>query len=127
SASDWVEGGWTPQETATVASWARDAGADFFDVSSGGLDPRQKIEVFPGYQVPFAVEVSTNGDVPVAAVGLITDVQQANEIVSSGKADAVLLGREHLRDPHFTLRAAAELGVDVDYWPEQYLRARHRP
>ena len=79
----------------------------------------------PGYQVPFAAHVHDSG-VPVSAVGLITEAQQAEEIVASGKADAVMMGREMMRDPHFAWRAAHELGVEIDYYPPQYVRARYR-
>ena len=126
SATDYAEGGWDAQQTATVAAWARDAGADFFDISSGGLMAGVRIPLGPGYQVPFAEFVRTTAAVPVNAVGLITEVRQAQQIVESGQADAVMLGRESMRDPHFPLRAAHELGVELDYWPPQYLRARWR-
>ena len=126
SATDWAEGGWDAEQTATVAAWARDAGADLFDVSSGGLVAHQSIPLSPGYQVPLAERVSEE-DVEVSAVGLITEPAQADDIIRSGRADAVMLGRELLRDPHFPLRAAAALGVDLPYWPPQYLRAKPRP
>ena len=124
SATDYAEGGWDADQTATVAAWARDAGADFFDISSGGLMAGVRIPLGPGYQVPFAEFVRTTAEVPVNAVGLITEVRQAQQIVESGQADAVMLGRESMRDPHFPLRAAHELGVELDYWPPQYERAR---
>jgi 2,4-dienoyl-CoA reductase-like NADH-dependent reductase (Old Yellow Enzyme family) len=124
SATDYVEGGWDEQQTATVAGWARDAGADLFDISSGGLVTGVRIPSGPGYQVPLAESVAAGAHVRVSAVGRITEPRQAAEIVSSGQADAVMLGREMLRDPHFALRAATELGVELDYWPPQYLRAR---
>jgi 2,4-dienoyl-CoA reductase-like NADH-dependent reductase (Old Yellow Enzyme family) len=124
SATDYADGGWDEFQTATVAGWAREAGADLFDISTGGLITGVTIPSRPGYQVPFAQYVRTEAGVPVNAVGRITTPQQAAEIVESGQADAVMLGREHLRDPHFALRAATELGVDLDYWPPQYLRAR---
>jgi 2,4-dienoyl-CoA reductase-like NADH-dependent reductase (Old Yellow Enzyme family) len=124
SASDYAEGGWDAEQTATVAGWARDAGADFFDISSGGLMAGVRIPLGPGYQVPFAEFVRTTAQVPVNAVGLITEVQQAQQIISTGQADAVMLGRESMRDPHFPLRAAHELGIELDYWPPQYLRAK---
>jgi 2,4-dienoyl-CoA reductase-like NADH-dependent reductase (Old Yellow Enzyme family) len=123
SATDWTEGGWDQAQTATVAGWARDAGADFFDISSGG-NVAATIPLAPGYQVPFAEYVRSRADVSTSAVGLITDPHQAEEIVASGKADVVMLARELLRDPHWPLRAAHELGVELDYWPGQYLRAR---
>jgi len=124
SATDWADGGWDVEQTATVAGWAAEAGADFFDISSGGLVAHQRIEPAPGYQVPFAHRVRSEARVSVDAVGLITTPAQAAEIVASGQADAVMLARELLRDPHFPLRAARELGVELDYWPPQYLRAR---
>jgi 2,4-dienoyl-CoA reductase-like NADH-dependent reductase (Old Yellow Enzyme family) len=123
SATDWTDGGWDEAQTSTVAGWAREAGADFFDISSGG-NVAAKIPLGPGYQVPFAEYVRTNADVATSAVGLITDPHQAEQIVATGQADVVMLARELLRDPHWPLRAAHELGVDLDYWPGQYLRAR---
>jgi len=124
SATDYAEGGWDEAQTATVAGWAAEAGADFFDISSGGNVTGVTIPTGPGYQVHLASFVHDNADVDVAAVGLITTAQQASDIVTSGRASAVLLGREMMRDPHFALRAAHELGVELDYWPSQYLRAR---
>jgi 2,4-dienoyl-CoA reductase-like NADH-dependent reductase (Old Yellow Enzyme family) len=124
SATDYVEGGWDEEQTATVAEWARDAGADLFDISSGGLVTGVRIPSGPGYQVPLAASVGRGAHVQVSAVGRITEPRQAAEIVSSGQADAVMLAREMLRDPHFALRAGRELGVDLDYWPPQYVRAR---
>jgi 2,4-dienoyl-CoA reductase-like NADH-dependent reductase (Old Yellow Enzyme family) len=123
SASDWADGGLGPGEVARVAAQAAEAGADLADISSGGLVASQRIETFPGYQVGFAAEVRTAG-VPVSAVGLVTDAAQAEAILAAGDADAIMAGREWLRDPHFALRAATELGADIDYWPAPYLRAR---
>jgi 2,4-dienoyl-CoA reductase-like NADH-dependent reductase (Old Yellow Enzyme family) len=124
SATDYAEGGLDREQVATVAGWARDAGADLFDVSSGGLVSGVTVPLGPGYQVPLADFVKHSAGVEVNAVGLITDAVQAEQIVSSGKADAVMLGRAIMRDPHFVLRAAHELGVELDYWPAQYLRAK---
>lgn len=126
SATDWADGGWDAPQTATVARWAAEQGADFFDISSGGLVAHQSIPVGPGYQVDLAAHVRREAGVPVSAVGLITSGTQAEEILRAGDADAIMAGREWLRDPHFALRAATELDVDVDYWPAQYLRARPR-
>lgn len=125
SATDWIDGGWTEQDTARVAAWARDAGADLFDISTGGIAPAT-IPFGLNYQVPFADSVRREGDVVTGAVGLIVSATQAEEIVATGRADVVFVGREFLRDPHFALRAAAELGVTVDYTPNQYLRAPFR-
>jgi 2,4-dienoyl-CoA reductase-like NADH-dependent reductase (Old Yellow Enzyme family) len=124
SATDWAEGGWDEAQTAIVSEWAKDAGADLFDISTGGNVAGVSIPLEPGYQVPFADFVKRNAPVEVSAVGLITTPGQANEVITSGRADAVMLGRELLRDPHFALRAAADLGIDIDYWPAQYVRAR---
>ncbi|MCU1529314.1 MAG: oxidoreductase [Frondihabitans sp.] len=124
SATDWTDGGWDREQTATVAEWAKDAGADLFDVSTGGLVAGAVIPFGPGYQVPFADFVKHESSVEVSAVGLITEARQAEDIVSSGRADAVMIAREMLRDPHFPLRAAHELGYDLPYWPAQYLRAK---
>jgi 2,4-dienoyl-CoA reductase-like NADH-dependent reductase (Old Yellow Enzyme family) len=126
SGTDWAEGGWTVEETATVAGWAHEAGADLFDISTGGLVAGVRIPLGPGYQVPFAEQVGRETGAPVGAVGLLTEPQQLEDIVSSGQADVVLLARQLLREPHFPLRAAHELGVELDYWPAQYLRARWR-
>jgi len=125
SATDWADDGWDREQTATVAGWAREAGADFFDISTGGLVAGVTIPVGPGYQVPFAEFVHETAETPVSAVGLITEARQAEEIVASGRADAVMMGRQMMRDPHFAWRAAAELGVDLDYYPPQYLRAKY--
>lgn len=106
SATDWVEGGWDVQQTAQVAEWVHDDGADFFDISSAGLIADAKLTIGPGYQVPFAAEVHENTGLDVSAVGLITQIDQAEEILASGKAQTVMLGREMMRDPHFAMRAA---------------------
>ena len=124
SATDWADGGWNPDETATVARWAAARGADFFDISSGGLVAHQKLTTGPGYQVELAARVRREAGVPVNAVGMIDDAAHAERVLAEDLADAVMAGREWLRDPHYGLRAAAELGADIDYWPAQYLRAR---
>ncbi|WP_294180406.1 NADH:flavin oxidoreductase/NADH oxidase [uncultured Schumannella sp.] len=124
SATDYADGGWDLEQTVTVADWAANAGADFVDVSSGGLITGVTIPVGPGYQVPFAERVKRSTGMPTSAVGLITEPAQAAGIVESGQADVVMLGREVLRDPHFPLRAARELGVELDYWPAPYARAK---
>ncbi|GAA4485093.1 NADH:flavin oxidoreductase/NADH oxidase [Microbacterium panaciterrae] len=125
SATDHAAGGFTPEEAATVGAWAVDHGADLIDVSSGGLVAHQRIDVHPGYQVPLAAAVRQGGRIPSAAVGLLTDSAQVEAVLAAGDADAIFAGREWLRDPHFGLRAAHELGDEVA-WPEQYLRARWR-
>jgi len=125
SATDHADGGFDPAEAAIVADWAIEQGADLIDVSSGGLVAHQSIDVHPGYQVPLAASVRRDGRIPVTAVGLITTAEQAEQVLADGSADAVFAGREWLRDPHFGLRAAHELGATVT-WPPQYARARWR-
>lgn len=125
SATDHAEGGFTPDEAATVSAWATEHGADLIDVSSGGLVAHQQISVFPGYQVPLAETVRQGGRIPVTAVGLITAAEQAEQVLADGAADAIFAGREWLRDPHFALRAAHELGAEI-IWQPQYERARWR-
>ncbi len=123
SATDWAEGGWTPEETVELARALSALGADLVDCSSGGLVPWAKVPVGPGYQAPFAARIRREAGVATAAVGLITTPAQAEAIVAAGQADLVLLGRELLRDPRFPLRAAAALGAEGP-WPAQYLRAK---
>ena len=123
SASDWVEGGWTADDSVALAKEAAARGVDLVDVSSGGNSPDQSITLGPGYQVPFAAQVRRDAGVPTGAVGLLTDPAQAEQVLADGSADVVLLARELLRDPYWPLRAAAALGDDVA-WPVQYDRAR---
>ena len=123
SASDWAEGGWTDADTVALAPLLSEAGVDLVDCSSGGSTPAQKIELRPGYQVPFAEAVRRAG-VRSAAVGLITEPEQADAIIREGRADLVALARELLRDPHWPLRAAVELGRrEAAAVPAQYERA----
>ena len=121
SGTDYVPGGWDQEQTNQVAIWAREQGADLFDISSGGIITGVKIPAGPGYQVPLAESAKKESGGSVSAVGQITSGLQAEEIIASGKADVVMAGREFLRDPHFALRAAHELGVEVD-WVNQYAR-----
>ena len=123
SASDWVEGGWTIEDSVRLAQIMKHKGIDLIDCSSGGLASNAVIQPNPGYQVGFADEVKNKGGILSGAVGIITEPNQANEIITSGKADMVFMARELLRDPYFPLRAAYELGVDVQ-WPDQYVRAK---
>jgi len=125
SATDWADGGWAIEESVKLAGHLRDHGVDLVDVSSGGQIPNAQIPVGPGFQVQFAARIRREADIPTAAVGLITEPAQANEIVASGEADIVLLGREMLRDPYWPLHAAAALNEPVS-WPVQYLRAAPR-
>lgn len=126
SATDSAPGGLTVDDVATVAGWAVEAGADLFDVSSSGLVAHQQIDAYPGYQVPFASTVRRTTGALTGSVGIITGGAQAEQILAAGDADVILAGREWLRDPHFGLRAASELGEDpTGIWPAQYIRA-HR-
>ncbi len=124
SATDWVPGGWAVEDAVLFARALREVGVDLVDCSSGGAVPDARVPVGPGYQVPFAAAVRREAGVATGAVGLITEPVQAEEIVAGGAADAVLLARALLRDPHWPLRASRELGADLDYWPKPYLRAR---
>jgi 2,4-dienoyl-CoA reductase-like NADH-dependent reductase (Old Yellow Enzyme family) len=125
SATDWVEGGWTPDESVELARQLGAAGVDLVDCSSGGQTPNAKIPVGPGFQVPFAARIRRETGVSTAAVGMITDPNQANAIVANGEADMVLMAREMLRDPYWPVHAAAALGETAS-WPVQYLRAAPR-
>lgn len=124
SATDYVEGGWDEEQTSIVAGWCAEVGADLFDISTGGLVAGVKIPIGPGYQVPIAEFVANRVDEPVAVVGQITTGEQAEEILQRGNVDVIMIGRAELRDPMWPLRAAHELGVEVDYWPNQYSRGK---
>jgi 2,4-dienoyl-CoA reductase-like NADH-dependent reductase (Old Yellow Enzyme family) len=125
SATDWVEGGLTLDEVVDVTSRLASYGVDLVDVSSGGLSPHQRIDTEAGYQVPFARRIRAESGLAVAAVGLITEPAQAEQVLADGSADAVMLARALLREPTWPQRAARELGdADAAYWPPQYLRAR---
>ena len=123
SATDYVEGGWDQDQTNQVARWAVELGADLFDISSGGLVTGVKIPSGPGYQVPLAESVHQAASASVAAVGQITNGTQAEEILQRGEVDVIMVGREFLRDPFLGLRAANELGHEID-WPIQYERGK---
>ena len=122
SAIDWVEGGWQIEDSIELAKLLKAHGVDLIDSSSGGNAPDAKITTGPGYQVPFAEQIRHGADIPTAAVGMITDAQQADELIRSGKSDMVLLARELLRDPYWPKHAALELGLFADP-PQQYSRA----
>ena len=122
SAVDWVEGGLTIEDSIFFAQKLKDAGCDFIDVSSGGNDPSQKIVLGPGYQVHFAEAIKKATGMPVMAVGLITEPEQAEAVVASGQADMVALARGFLDDPHWAWHAAWKLGAEVPV-SVQYARA----
>ena len=123
SATDWAEGGWDLEQSIVLAKKLGELGVDLVDCSSGGAVPAAKVEVGPGYQVPFARAIREQAKIATGAVGLITTAHQAEDIIASGSADAVLLARQLLRDPYFPLHAARELGVEMA-WPDQYARAK---
>ncbi|MGB2571291.1 NADH:flavin oxidoreductase/NADH oxidase [Micromonospora citrea] len=122
SATDWVDGGWTVEDSVVLAAELAAAGVDLIDASSGGAATAATIPVGPGYQVPLAARIRREAGVPTGAVGLIVEPEQAEQIVAGGEADLVLLGRELLRDPYWPRRAAAKLGTEP-HWPDQYARA----
>jgi 2,4-dienoyl-CoA reductase-like NADH-dependent reductase (Old Yellow Enzyme family) len=123
SATDWAEGGWDLPQSIELCKKLKEIGVDLIDCSSGGQVPGAKIPLGPGYQVPFAEAIRREVGIATGAVGMITQPQQAEEIIASGKADAVLLARELLRDPYWPLHAAKALGAEIA-WPKQYGRAK---
>ncbi|MFN8574427.1 MAG: NADH:flavin oxidoreductase/NADH oxidase [Gemmatimonadaceae bacterium] len=123
SATDWTDGGWEIEQSLELARRVKSEGVDLIDCSSGGLVYGAKVPIGPGYQVPFAKRVRADAGIPTAAVGLITQPEQADAILRDGSADMVLLARELLRQPRWPLLAAHALGVSVP-WPSAYERAR---
>lgn len=124
SATDWVEPeGWTLEQSVQLASWIADAGGDVIDTSSGGLITGVTIPSAPGYQVPHAHAIKSGSHTLTTAVGQIVESRQAEEIVATGKADAVFVGRQFMRDPHLPMRWAHDLGATIEY-PLQYERGR---
>ncbi|MBB4859092.1 2,4-dienoyl-CoA reductase-like NADH-dependent reductase (Old Yellow Enzyme family) [Novosphingobium chloroacetimidivorans] len=125
SGTDWVEGGWTIDDTVALMQEVERRGCAAAHVSSGGLDPRQAIPVGPNYQVPLARAVKQATGMPVVAVGLITEFEQAEAIVATEDADLIALARTVLYDPRWPWHAAAHLGARVKA-PPQYLRSQPR-
>ncbi|CAN2187089.1 NemA NADH,flavin oxidoreductases, Old Yellow Enzyme family [Candidatus Nanopelagicaceae bacterium] len=123
SSSDWAEGGWNLIDSVELAKLLKDLGVDLIDASSGGATHNAKIDVKPGFQVPFATAIRAETGILTSAVGLITDAEQAEHILATGEADAVFVGREFLRNPRWALEAAEKLGVTIA-WPSQFERAR---
>lgn len=121
SCTDWAEGGLAIADTVRLSARLKEAGVDFIDCSSGALTPDAKIPTGPGYQVPFAKEIREKAKIPTCAVGMITEPQQAEDIVAKGEADMVFLARAMLRDPYWPVHAAEKLGAPLDI-PAQYLR-----
>ncbi len=122
SCTDWAEGGWSLEESVELARRLKGEGADLIDCSSGGLVPDAKVPLGAGYQVPLAEAVRRGAGLPTAAIGLITEPMQADEIVRNGRADLVLLAREELRSPYWPIHAARVLGqmerlsIPPQYW-----------
>jgi len=123
SSTDWIEGGWDLSQSIELAKELKKIGIDLVDCSSGGVALGAKIPVAPGYQVKFAEEIRKQTGIMTGAIGLITDAAQAENILITGQADAVIMAREFLRDPYFPLHAARTLGDDPHY-PVQYSRAK---
>jgi 2,4-dienoyl-CoA reductase-like NADH-dependent reductase (Old Yellow Enzyme family) len=123
SATDWIENGWDVAQTIAFARELKQRGVDWISISSGGISPLQKITLGPGYQVPFAQAVKVATGVSTVAVGLITQAQQAEQILASGHADQVALARGMLYDLRWGWHAAAELGATIDDAPPSYWRA----
>jgi 2,4-dienoyl-CoA reductase-like NADH-dependent reductase (Old Yellow Enzyme family) len=123
SATDWVEGGWDLAQSIELCKKLKEIGIDLIDCSSGGLMPQAVIPAGPGYQTPFATAIKKEVGIPTGTVGLITDPIQAEQIIATGLADAVVLAREMLRNPYWPMQAAQALKVDLP-WPVQYLRAK---
>jgi 2,4-dienoyl-CoA reductase-like NADH-dependent reductase (Old Yellow Enzyme family) len=122
SATDWKEGGWTLDDSVKLAMELRGHNVDLIDCSSGAMVPDAKIQIGPGFQVPFAERIKREAQIRTGAVGMITEPRQADQIIRSGQADVVLLAREFLRDPYWPLHAARALGFEPQP-PMQYLRA----
>jgi len=125
STTDWTEGGWDANDSIKLAGILKDKGVHVIDCSTGGNVPHAKIPVGPNYQVPNAERIKQEVGILTGAVGLITTAEQAEEILSNGQADLILMARELLRDPYFPLHAATTLGDDLA-WPLQYERAKPR-
>ncbi len=123
SATDWVEGGWDPEQSLELCRRLKALGVDLIDCSSGGLVPDAQIPVGPGFQTPLATRIRNEVGIATGSVGMITSAAQAEQIVATGLADAVLLARELLRDPYWPLHAARELKAE-HVWPPQYERAK---
>jgi len=123
SATDWVAGGWDVAQSVELVKKLKLAGVDFLDCSTAGNVYNAQIPIGPGYQVPFAEKIKEETGILTGAVGLITKPEQAENIIASGQADAILLGKELLRNPYWPLQAAKKLNEETK-WPKQYLRAK---
>lgn len=124
SSTDWADGGWTIDDSVELVRTLKPLGVDLIDCSSGGLVPNATIPVGAGYQVPFSTRIRRDANISTAAVGMITQAAQADQIIRNGDADIVLLARQSLRDPYFPLHAASEVHFKDRKWPDQYLRGK---
>ncbi|MFA5700736.1 MAG: NADH:flavin oxidoreductase/NADH oxidase [Desulfuromonas sp.] len=123
SATDWVEGGFDQEQAVSLCKELKTRGIDLIDVSTGGNVMHAPIPLGPGYQVSFAAAIKKQVGIATSAVGLITEAEQAEQILQNGDADAIMLGREFLRDPYFPFTAAKTLDARIDYVPKQYTYA----
>lgn len=124
SAVDYIETdlGWTLENSVALSKILKENGVDFITASGGGFTNVSKDKVYPGYQVPFAQAIKKQTGILTGAVGMITEVAQANAIIAENQADLVVIAREHLRNPYFSIHAAKELEIDIEI-PWQYKRA----
>jgi 2,4-dienoyl-CoA reductase-like NADH-dependent reductase (Old Yellow Enzyme family) len=123
SSSEFIEGGWSIEDSVQLSKWMKDAGVDLVDVSAGGNSVDQVVNLKPGYQVPFADAIRNQVGIMTGAVGLITEAQQAEDILEADQADVVFIGREIMRNPYWPLYAQAQLDGKSVNWPEQYKSA----
>jgi 2,4-dienoyl-CoA reductase-like NADH-dependent reductase (Old Yellow Enzyme family) len=119
SATDWVDGGWDIEQSVALCKRLKELNIDLIDVSSGAMVPTAHIPATKGFQVPFARRIREEAKIRTAAVGMITEIDQADQIVTEGHADLVMIGRELLRTPYWALAAEAALGAEP-CWPIQY-------
>lgn len=123
SATDWIDGGWSIEDSVMLSKELKKLGVDLIDTSTGGNVPKATIPSEPSYQVPFAAQIKKEANILTGAVGQITTAEQSEAILKEGKADLILYARESLRQPYFALHAANELNEDIE-WPIQYERAK---
>jgi 2,4-dienoyl-CoA reductase-like NADH-dependent reductase (Old Yellow Enzyme family) len=122
SSTDWIEGGWDLESSVKLAQLLKAGGkVDLIDCSSGGVDPRQKVNAFPGYQAPFAAAIRSRAGIATGAVGMISAPEMAEQIIAGGQADLVVMARAFLNDPYWPLHAAKVLKATLP-WPSQYER-----
>ena len=124
SATDWVEGGWPPEEAGIFARRLKAIGCDYIDTTTGGLDPRQKVPLSEGYQVPFGARLRRETPIVTMSVGLIDKPAYAEQLIARGDADFIVLGRGALYDPRWAWHAAEALGADTAYAPKYRCASR---